>query len=137
MLLAPDVARNVPMSWHVEYGSDEDAEKAWTEARDEVGGADTPMGDVVVAIATTFGDRERVEFELGDLWKATEEIYENADREGELEWDKFQKAILAIARRGLLKATDAERASMVIIRRGKLSPAAKKTAKAAEEEAEE
>ena len=64
--------------WRVEYDTEKEADKAWTEARDEVGGADTPMGDVVVAIATTFGDRERVEFELGDLWKATEEIYEDA-----------------------------------------------------------
>ena len=131
MLLAPGVARNVPMSWQVDYGSEEDAERAWLEARDEVGGANSQMGDVVVAIAATIGERERVEFELQDLWKATEEIYEDAGRGGELEWDKFQMAILAIARRGLLKATDAERASMVIMRRGKLSSAARKAAKAA------
>ena len=136
MLLAPGVARNVPMSWQVEYGSEADAERAWTEARDEVGGPDSQMGDVVVAIATTFGERERVEFELADLWRATEEIYEDAGRGGELAWDKFQMAILAIARRGLLKATDAERASMVIIRRGKLSSAARKVAKAAAKAAE-
>ena len=64
MVLAPDVARDVPMSWSVEYGSEKDAEAAWPKARDEVGGEDTPMGDVVVSIATTLDNSKCAEFKL-------------------------------------------------------------------------